>query len=174
MAHINIEIKARCQEAGRIRSKLQTLGADFIGTDRQTDTYFKVTRGRLKLREGIIENNLIFYRRQDTSGPKQSDVHLLATDNQPGLKELLEAALGILVTVQKKREIYFIDNVKFHLDTVDGLGSFVEIEAIDETGSIGNDKLLRQCREYMELLDIKKSDLIEDAYSDMLLEQGNP
>ncbi len=132
MSHLNIEIKARCANPQAIRDILRSQGADFRGTDYQTDTYFKVERGRLKLREGNIENALVYYEREDQEGPKQAQVTLYPTTPGSGLKEILTQSLGILVVVKKQREIYFIDNVKFHLDTVDGLGTFAEIEAIDQ------------------------------------------
>ena len=72
MSLLNIEIKARCPDAKAIRSILQSRKADFKGIDHQVDTYFKVPFGRLKLREGNIENNLIYYDREDKKGPKKS------------------------------------------------------------------------------------------------------
>ena len=90
--------------------------------------------------------------------------------NGKELKLVLEKACGILVEVVKQREIYFIDNVKFHLDNVPGLGSFVEIEAIDTTGEISKETLLEQCEDYMEKLSIQKEDLVSLSYSDMLLQ----
>lgn len=173
MQHINIEIKARCSNQDKIRDILKSEGSDFKGTDHQIDTYFKVSGGRLKLREGNIENSLIFYNREDKEGPKQSDVTLLKVDADKSPKEILSQALGVLVEVDKQREIYFIDNIKFHLDTVKGLGTFVEIEAIDEDGSMGKEKLLEQCNQYLEKFEIKEKDLISVSYSDMLLETRN-
>jgi adenylate cyclase class 2 len=168
MKNLNIEIKARCGRPENIRKVLQTLKADFKGIDRQTDTYFKVNDGRLKLREGNIENALIFYKRQDAAGPKKSDVSLFKTENTKGLKETLAAALGVSKIVKKKREIYFIENVKFHIDQVNGLGNFIEIEAIDSTGKIGIKKLRRQCNKYIKLFEIKDKDLLTYSYSDMI------
>ncbi len=72
--------------------------------------------------------------------------------------------------VKKKREIYFIKNVKFHLDEVTQLGSFVEIEAIDEDGSIGIKELDARCNSYLTMFGIEETDLISNSYSDMLLE----
>lgn len=172
MKRLNIEIKARCVNHGRIRQILKSLHADFRGTDHQIDTYFKVNFGRLKLREGNIENFLIFYERGDMEGPKQSDVILYKCAPQSALKEILLKTLGALVTVDKKREIYFVDNVKFHLDTVSGLGTFTEIEAIDSDGTIGKEKLLEQCENYIQLLGVEKSDLVPVSYSDLLLAAG--
>ncbi len=81
----------------------------------------------------------------------------------------MSKSLGVLVVVDKQREIYFIDNVKFHIDNVKGLGLFVEIEAIDKDGSIGKSKLLQQCEHYMNLFNIERKDLISISYSDLLL-----
>ena len=172
MAFINIEIKARTDNHGKIRAILESRNADSKGTDNQIDTYFNVSSGRLKLREGNIENQLIYYQRENNKGPKQSDVTLFKTDPGSSLKEILKQAHGILVIVEKKREIYFMGNVKFHLDSVKGLGKFVEIEAIDIDGTIGKEKLSEQCNFYLDLFKIPHEDLIPDSYSDLLLQMN--
>jgi adenylate cyclase class 2 len=169
MTHLNAEIKARCANQDKIRNILENLNADFNGTDHQNDTYFNVPVGRLKLREGHTENHLIYYQRENQNGPKESQVTLFQNDPRSSLKSILQKALGILVSVEKTREIYFLDNVKFHLDSVVKLGSFVEIEAIDFDGSLGRDALYRQCEKYMSLLEISSDDLISHSYSDLLL-----
>lgn len=167
--HLNVEIKANCQDQHKIRKILNEQNALFAGVDHQVDTYFKVPHGRLKFREGKVENYLIFYKRKNQSGPKESKVRLFEVSPGSLLKEMFTDALGVLVTVEKSREIYFIDNIKFHIDYVYGLGSFVEIEAIDKDGSIGKEKLLGQCREYIGLFGIKRGDLVRASYSDLLL-----
>ena len=167
--HLNIEIKARCHNPEFIRSYLKENKADFKGTDNQRDTYFNVPGGRLKLRQGNIENALIYYQRENQSGPKSSAVSLYKVENGDVLRNVLLNALGEKVTVEKKREIYFVENVKFHLDEVPGLGSFAEIEAIDADGSIGKDRLLQQCEFYLHALGIRQEDLLTDSYSDMLM-----
>ena len=170
--HLNVEIKARCKDPGKIWDMLRSKAADFKGTDHQVDTYFNVKQGRLKLREGNIENHLIYYRRDDVSGPKRSEVFLY--DNvDKSLKDLLLNALGVLVVVDKRREIYFIDNVKFHIDAVEDLGSFIEIEAIDKDGSIGAEKLKQQCEFYMRLFGIEDVDLVDVSYSDMIIKNNS-
>ena len=171
MSILNIEIKARCDDQNEIREILKSHKANFKGVDRQIDTYFKVNNGRLKLREGNIENYLIHYSREDKAGPKQSDVILYKTDPDSNLKELLTNALGILVVVDKRREIYFINNVKFHIDEVKNLGDFVEIEAIDKDAEFGKEKLQEQCEHYIELFRIRKDDLISVSYSDLLMRE---
>ena len=144
-------------------------GADFKGVDQQTDTYFNVLHGRLKLRQGIIENNLIYYERSNQAGPKSSHFQLVAVPDAEALKEILSASLGIKIIVQKKREIYFIGNVKFHIDEVPGLGSFAEIEASNKYADLPQEKLQEQCDFYMRELKIKDEDLISVSYSDLLL-----
>lgn len=170
MTHINIEIKARCLYLKKIRTILQSHHAVYKGTDHQIDTYFKVPVGRLKLREGTIEKNLIYYQRENRCGPKQSDYFLYKSVHPASLKEILTAAFGILVVVDKQREIYFIDNIKFHLDTVKHLGTFVEIEAIRRTKRFTKKKLMAQCKFYLKLFAISQKDLISGSYSDLLLE----
>jgi adenylate cyclase class 2 len=164
---VNIEIKAYCADPQTTVEILIGNNADYKGKDHQVDTYFKVDNGRLKLRVGNIENNLIFYKRADQAGPKKSDVILHPTGDDKNIKDILREVLGIKVVVDKQRDIYFIDNVKFHIDEVKGLGSFVEIEAIGEQGQ--EDELNKQCKYFMDLLHIKEADLIVDSYSDLLL-----
>lgn len=149
---------------------LKAHSADFRGIDHQIDTYFKVSYGRLKLREGNIENVLIFYEREDKKGPKQSDIILYKTGKDPVLKEILERALGVLIVIDKKREIYFIGNIKFHIDTVKNLGTFIEIEAIDIDGTFGKTKLFKQCQNYIKLFGISENDLASLSYSDLILQ----
>lgn len=170
MAHLNIEFKAKCANAREKEEKLKQLNAVFKGIDVQTDTYFNTGKGRLKLREGNIENALIFYERENTAGDKASHVALYRHAPDASLKQLLETALGTKAIVKKERKIYFVENVKFHFDTVQGLGSFVEVEAIDIDGSIGEAKLKEQCKYYREYLGVKDDDILSYSYSDMLLQ----
>ncbi len=174
----NIEIKARSARQGEIRRIITALGADFRGMDHQVDTYFRVPNGRLKLREGRIENNLIHYERSNEGGPRESRITLFAckpveaadSSSVHPLKKILSDALEVLVVVDKQREIYFLGNVKFHIDSVDALGEFVEIEAIDTDGSIGPEELRRQCDHYISLFGITEDDMVAESYSDMLVE----
>ena len=167
-----IEIKARCTQAQRVRDYLRSHGADLRGIDHQTDTYFQVPHGRLKLREGTIENALIYYERADQEPAKQSTVLLTETQPDSALKAQLTQALGVLVVVKKQREIAFIDNVKFHIDMVEGLGHFVEIEAIDTAGILSKEQLLTQCQSFQNALGIQKHELVAVSYSDLLLAQA--
>ena len=172
MPILNIEFKASTNKLAALETLLQQHSPSFIGEDHQIDTYFNVQVGRLKLREGNIENALIHYEREDFAGAKSS--HVLLYQHQPDktLKEILIKTLGIKAVVDKSRKIYFINNVKFHFDTVYELGTFVEVEAIDKDGSIGKEKLQAQCDEYAALFGITAEDFCSVSYSDMKLWQS--
>lgn len=147
-------------------SFLEDAGAVFKGFDHQTDTYFNVRHGRLKIRDGKIENNLIWYDRSNTKDSRISEVLLFKSKNMGTLKEILAASFGILAVVDKKRRIYFIENVKFHLDEVKGLGKFVEVEA---QGLLGEEKRLHhQCNYYRQQLLVRQEDIIGGSYCDMI------
>jgi len=169
MSYLNVEIKAKSPDSLVVRNYLINNGAVFKGLDEQTDTYFNVASGRLKLREGNIENNLIFYDRNDQAGPKSSHFHLVKVEDAKGLKEVLKRSCGIKMVVRKKREIYYIDNVKFHIDEVPGFGSFIEIEAGNILANKTEAELSDQCNFYVKELGIEKGDLIAESYSDMLM-----
>jgi adenylate cyclase, class 2 len=172
MAAKNFECKARCADIGAAETKLSTLNPFFHGEDHQCDTYFNVQYGRLKLREGNIENALIHYERENTANAKLSQVILYQHQPDAHLKAALAAALGIKVVVQKKRRIYFIDNVKFHFDTLEGLGHFIEIEVIDRSGELPLEQLKAQFDTYAAFLGILPTDYMAHSYSDMLLGAG--
>lgn len=167
---LNIEFKARCEDHDRIRTILQQRNAQHQGTDHQKDIYFDVPEGRLKLRIGNIENNLIYYKRTNTAGSKQSDIDLYKIDDPAAMETLLSHALPLDVVVEKIREIWWIENIKIHLDEVPGLGHFVEVEAIDQegSGSISVKELQRQCDELQEVFGVKSDDMVAVSYSDLL------
>lgn len=171
MSYLNIEIKAYCRNADFVRKILFDLNADFRGLDEQTDTYFHTSRGRLKLREGNIENNLIYYEREELKGIKQSFFHLAAVSDPENLKQILQNAYGVKVVVVKKREIFYITNVKFHLDEITGLGSFVEIEASSLGSELTAAELRQQCEAYIQKFNIRAEDFIDRSYSDLILEK---
>lgn len=171
--HINFEFKARVNNLELLENKLLQLNPIYIGEDHQIDTYFNSAFGRLKLREGNIENALIHYNRPDTSDAKQSDVLLYQHQPNKLLKEILIQSNGIKVIVDKVRRIYFIDNVKFHFDIVKNLGTFIEVEAIDKELSIGINTLKEQCNYYTKFFEITNTDFINCSYSDLVLQHSN-
>lgn len=170
MPHLNIEFKAVTNNLAGLEALLLEQDPLFIGEDRQVDTYFNVSTGRLKLREGDIENALIHYERENTAAAKASLVLLYQHTPDKALKDILAKTLGVKAIVDKRRKIYFIGNVKFHFDTVESLGTFVEVEAIDKDGNIGREKLQSQCDEYAAMLGITEKDYCPASYSDMVLD----
>src|SRR5260221_2937937 len=171
MSFLNVEIKAKCNDAGFIRNYLLSNRAEFKGVDEKADTYFNVSDGRLKLREGNIENNLIYYERSNQPGPKNSHFYLVKIVDANSLKEVLTKSIGVKVIVKKKREIYYINNIKFHIDEVAELGSFVEIEAGNILANLSREELKKQCDFYIKEFKVKSADLINGSYSDMLIEK---
>lgn len=168
---LNIEFKAKVENIAILEAKLKTLAPTFIGIDHQIDTYFNVPKHRLKLREGNIENALIYYERENTAASKESKILLYQHQPNQTLKQILIETLGIKVVVDKQRSIYFIDNVKFHFDTLKNFGTFVEVEAIDKDDTIGKEKLQQQCDYYFNFFALKQDQLQQYSYSDLLLAQ---
>jgi adenylate cyclase, class 2 len=173
MSHLNIEIKARHNHPDLLREYFKKNNAEFKGVDHQIDTYFNVIHGRLKLREGNVENNLIYYKRSNESKAKESHFQLVNIPEAKILKEVLAQSIGIKIVVEKNREIYFIGNVKFHIDDVATLGSFIEIEASNLHHQVSKERLQEQCNFYIGEFGIKDEDLVAFSYSDMLMPEGN-
>ncbi len=169
MKHVNFEFKARLKDERHIRATLKRLRARFLGTDRQTDTYFRVPQGRLKVREGRLENALIFYQRANESRARRATIDMMLLPRRNSVRAILKSALSVLAVVDKRREIYFVGNVKIHLDRVRGLGRFVEVEAITRHGDLK--KIRAQARKFQKLFHITAADIVPQSYSDLILEK---
>jgi adenylate cyclase class 2 len=167
----NFEFKARAADLDKLEQSLLELNPLFRGEDHQIDTYFNIPAGRLKLREGNIENALIYYERPDIANAKQSAIILYRHQPDISLREILTKVNGIKVVVDKRRKIYFIGNIKFHFDTVKELGTFIEVEAIDETGQISTEELQKQCNHYFSFFGLEADDYVDKSYSDLILEK---
>lgn len=128
----NVELKTADADPAATERACRALGAADGGTLVQRDTYFAVARGRLKLREDLERETaeLIFYLREDEAGLRSSSYWRTPTDDADALRSLLEAAHGIAGTVHKRRRLFLHRNVRIHLDEVEGLGSFVELESV--------------------------------------------
>lgn len=169
--NVNVEIKARAtrEQQDFIRDFLMRRGAKHVGRDRQVDTYFKVPTGRLKVRDGTIEHALVQYVRPDQAGPKLARCEVVTIDDPPAVVRALTAAVGVLATVSKRRDIYWLTNIKVHLDDVEGLGLFVEIEAQSHNAERTEDGLRAQCEAMMREFGILPDQLHTHSYSDMVL-----
>jgi cytidine deaminase len=169
-ASTNIELKARDPQPARTLELALAIGAEDRGEIAQTDTYFSRARGRLKLREqqpGDAE--LIQYRRADSPGARESEYRRVPAADAPALRDALDAALGTLVVVEKRRRLLLHENVRIHIDDVQGLGGFVELEAVagrDADLSAEHDKVGRLRAE----LGIGDDAVVAQSYSDLLLD----
>lgn len=167
----NVEIKAKLESLEEARTIARRLATDYVGLQRQRDTYFHCQSGRLKLRQ--IEGRpaqLIAYRRADQTAPKGSDYHLVPVEDPAGVKAALSAALGVRGVVCKQREIFLCENVRIHLDQVKGLGVFLELEAVvsrsgGKTGDETADR--RRIEQLLGEFGILPSALLPASYAEM-------
>lgn len=165
----NIEIKARCRDLAAARRVAERLATRRVGVDRQVDTYFVTRRGRLKLRVSSLSGGqLIPYLRPDASGPKRSDYQVVPVPDPPRLERLLAGILGVHRVVRKRREIYLAGNVRIHLDEVEGLGSFLELEAVFDGSEAAEAAEREKVARLMEALGIAEADLLESSYEGLL------
>jgi predicted adenylyl cyclase CyaB len=164
----NIEIKARARDWERLLRIAQTISDTPAQVIHQRDVFFETPRGRLKLR--VLAPNyaqLVYYERANVSGPKPSIFYISDTTDPVAMETLLTAALGVRGEVIKSRTLYMASNTRIHLDQVEGLGEFVELEAL-----LGPEQTEQQGRaavdELMLKLGIGAADLIDVAYIDLL------
>ena len=168
----NIEIKARAQDFAGIKSRAEKLSDTPVEIIPQEDIFFNVPQGRLKLRILASDRGqLIFYTRPDQDGPKRSDYYIAETSDPENLKRVLELSYGIRGTVKKTRYLYLVGQTRVHLDDVDGLGQFVELEVVMQDGQA--DAEGQEIAEgLMTSLGVERSDLLEGAYMDILEKQS--
>ncbi|HWM08539.1 MAG TPA: cytidine deaminase [Solirubrobacteraceae bacterium] len=163
----NVELKALDPDPARSLAVCRELGAEDRGVLRQRDTYFRARAGRLKLREQEPGGaTLIQYDRPDAAAARESRYRLTRVDDPDDLRASLDAALGTLVVVDKERRLLLWEGVRIHLDTVAGLGSFVELEGVAPPESDlapEREKVARLQRE------LGIEEVLTDSYSDRLL-----
>jgi len=162
------EFKAKVNDLQHYESKLLSLDPILIGNENQTDTYFKVKKGRLKLRETSKERTLINYFRENTNATKKSEVLVSKLENHKELKEILILQFGVKVIVKKERKIYEIENVRFHIDNVEKLGYFMEVEVLNPNKEHSIRKLTNLCNKYFDYFELTKEQIISNSYSDLL------
>ena len=167
----NIEIKARVENVAQLTPKVAALATEGPLEIAQDDTFFNCVTGRLKLRAFSNEaGELIFYRRVNQSGPKESFYLRSPTSSPETLRESLSLAYGQIGRVRKYRTLFLVGRTRVHLDRVEGLGHFLELEVMlvgDEPAEQG----IREASELMDKLGIEPGQLIDGAYLDLLLEQ---
>ena len=169
----NLEIKARCADLAAARERARSVASEWIGVDHQVDTYFQTRAGRLKLRESSLSGGqLVPYLRPDREGPKRSDYQVIPVSDPDGLKALLTELLGVHRIVTKDREIALYENVRIHLDTVEGLGTFIEFEAVFEEGAGDEAEQQRKVAYLRDVLGVRDQDLIANSYEGLLADDS--
>ena len=192
----NFELKARCADLARARERTQAIATRWLGVDEQVDTYFRTAprggsppsggkpasgarseakpsggkpAGRLKLRESSLSGaQLVPYLRPDAPGARRSDYVVIPVPEPERTKALLSALLGVHRVVKKRREIALYQNVRIHLDRVDGLGDFVELEAVWDGGAAGESEQREKLSFLREQLGIRDDDLVAVSYEGLL------
>jgi predicted adenylyl cyclase CyaB len=164
----NIEIKARVRDMDELRKRAEGLSDTPVQIIPQEDTFFHTPKGRLKLR--LLKPDLaqlVYYERPDQDGPKRSNYHIFETRDPAGLKTVLSLALGVRGVVRKTRYLYLAGQTRIHLDDVEGLGQFMELEVVLREGQTDAEGQ-SVAEELMARLGVLKGDLLEGAYMDLL------
>jgi predicted adenylyl cyclase CyaB len=164
----NIEIKARVGDLAALRARVALLPIRGTETLDQTDTFFEVARGRLKLRElADGTGELIFYERPDEPDAKLCRYERLPCSDPSAARRMLASALGVRGTVRKHREVFLVGRTRIHLDAVEGLGSFLELEVVLEASeSLEAGRAV--AADLMRALEVEPASLVRGAYIDLL------
>ena len=164
----NLEFKTRLDDPKAALARARALGAELWGDLRQTDTYFNVPAGRLKLRETAGQQaELIVYERDEDAAERSSDYQVARTPDPAALLDVLTRALGVIAVVRKRRTLVTLDTTRIHLDNVEQLGGFLEVEVI-----VGEDEAAAKARfdSLLAGLGYTLADGIRASYLDLTLE----
>ena len=164
----NVEIKARAGNVAELTARVARMATSGPEEIVQDDTFFRCPEGRLKLRafsDGA--GQLIFYKRPDTEGPKTSFYSIAPVENADAMRETLAAALGQAGRVRKDRTLFLVGRTRVHIDRVEDLGNFLELEVVLEEGEPEADGV-REAEELLAALAIPQSALVDRAYVDLL------
>lgn len=170
----NIEIKAHLPSLAETEELARAISDGEVTIIDQEDVFFANPEGRLKLRIFSDQRGeLIHYHRPDQDGPKTSSYLITPTNDPTGLREALTRAYGVRAVVKKRRLLYLVGRTRIHLDRVEGLGEFLELEVVLDEGEaleVGQ----REAEELMEKLALSEDQLIAEAYVDLLERQSAP
>ena len=165
---INVEIKAKLSDYESVAKKAEELAGSEGELIHQHDVFFLTPQGRLKLRRfSSGMGQLIYYEREDKEGPKPSSYQIVGTDDPDGLQKLLSSAYGVLGEVVKERYLYLLGRTRIHLDKVERLGHYLELEVVLPEGS-SVEEGVAEAESIMKELGLSDDDLVKGAYLDLL------
>ncbi len=165
---VNVEIKARIDNVERVARLVSYLSDSIQERMGQEDTFFDVIFGRLKLRQHVCgPSELIYYERPDQLEPCKSHYCICPVRNPAITKQVLANALGVRGVIRKERLLYWIDNTRVHVDQVEGLGSFLELEVL-LSPSVSASQGYEIAGRLIKKLGIKESNLVDAAYIDLV------
>jgi predicted adenylyl cyclase CyaB len=163
----NVEVKARVIDLAEVEARARRVATDGPVDIAQDDTFFACPNGRLKLRQFANRTGeLIHYLRENDPGPKVSEYWISPVESPDVLRESLARALGVVGRVRKRRRVYLVDRTRVHLDVVEGLGCFVELEVVLAHGESPQSGEI-VARDLMSMLGIGRSQWVEGAYLDL-------
>ncbi len=168
----NVEIKAKITDLQEIKKSIEQLCSSDPTVLNQRDIYYDAKNGRLKLRTfSVNEGELIYYERQNIEGPKRSDYSIYKTTDPVKLNETLNSSLEVIGVVEKRRTVYIYGQTRIHLDEVNNLGNFIELEVVLKADQ-DFEEAISIAKEIIETLGISDKDLIKGSYID-LINNGN-
>jgi predicted adenylyl cyclase CyaB len=168
----NVEIKARVEAPNVLRRRAAALSTSPVEVLRQVDTFYVVPEGRLKLRVlGPDACELIFYDRRDISAAKASDYVVVRSDDPEGFARILSSVLEVRGVVVKTRFLYRVGQTRIHVDDVEGLGSFMELEVVLGHGQTVDDGA-KIAERLMVELGLETAHRVAGAYIDLLERKG--
>ena len=164
----NIEVKAYARNFEEINSRAEKLSDTPVQIIPQEDIFFNVETGRLKLRVLAPDRaQLIYYTRPDQEAPKRSDYYITYSSDPQNLRRVLGLANGVRGIVRKTRYLYLVGQTRVHLDDVEGLGQFMELEVVLAEGQ-SDAQGQKIAEDLMSALGVERADLIEGAYMDLV------
>ena len=163
----NLEAKFRIGDAAQARARAEAIGFSLRASLVQRDTFFAVAQGKLKLREQADGAALIHYRRAREGSLEVSDYEIVAVAEAKTMRAMLSNALGAIAEIRKERTLLMRRNVRLHLDRVEGLGSFGELEAVIPAGETP-DEYRAEAEEILAALEITPADLISKSYFELV------
>jgi len=165
---INLELKIRLDNPAAVMEKIQAIKAEYNGELNQVDVYYRYKKGLLKLRTENGSQTLIKYNRNEKAGSRWSDYQLISLENNDA-REYLADILETETVVEKRRQLYLFDNTRIHLDTVKGLGSFLELETLVING---RDDAEKRFSHIIDVLRLSTEHELRKSYRDLMLEKN--